>query len=62
MPSVGVVHDRMITGMARGYANLDWSALGLIAAEEAGLRGAPQVAATGTRIRTLLVDPAQLEV
>jgi 3-hydroxyisobutyrate dehydrogenase-like beta-hydroxyacid dehydrogenase len=37
MPSVGVVRDRMITGIARGYADLDWSALGLIAAEEAGL-------------------------
>jgi 3-hydroxyisobutyrate dehydrogenase-like beta-hydroxyacid dehydrogenase len=37
MPSVGVVRDRMITAMARGYADLDWSALGLIAAEEAGL-------------------------
>jgi 3-hydroxyisobutyrate dehydrogenase-like beta-hydroxyacid dehydrogenase len=38
MPSVCVVRDRMITGMARGYADLDWAALGLIAAEEAGLR------------------------
>ncbi len=37
MPSVGVVRDRLITGLARGYADLDWSALGLIAAEEAGL-------------------------
>jgi 3-hydroxyisobutyrate dehydrogenase-like beta-hydroxyacid dehydrogenase len=38
MPSVDVVRDRLITGIARGYAALDWSALGLIAAEEAGLR------------------------
>lgn len=38
MPSVGVVRDRMITGIARGHADLDWSALGLIAAEEAGLQ------------------------
>jgi 3-hydroxyisobutyrate dehydrogenase-like beta-hydroxyacid dehydrogenase len=38
MPSVGVVRDRMLTGIARGYADLDWTALGLIAAEEAGLR------------------------
>jgi hypothetical protein len=38
MPSVDVVHDRMITGMARGHGDLDWSALGLIAAEEAGLK------------------------
>jgi 3-hydroxyisobutyrate dehydrogenase-like beta-hydroxyacid dehydrogenase len=38
MPSVNVVRDRLITGIARGYADLDWTALGLIAAEEAGLR------------------------
>jgi 3-hydroxyisobutyrate dehydrogenase-like beta-hydroxyacid dehydrogenase len=37
MPSVNVVRDRLITGIARGYADLDWSALGLIAAQEAGL-------------------------
>jgi 3-hydroxyisobutyrate dehydrogenase-like beta-hydroxyacid dehydrogenase len=37
MPSVGVVRDRMITGIARGYGDLDWTALGLIAAEEAGI-------------------------
>jgi 3-hydroxyisobutyrate dehydrogenase-like beta-hydroxyacid dehydrogenase len=43
MPSVGVVHDRMISGIARGYAGLDWSALGLIAAEEAGLHVVPHV-------------------
>jgi 3-hydroxyisobutyrate dehydrogenase-like beta-hydroxyacid dehydrogenase len=37
MPSVGVVRDRLIAGIAHGHASLDWSALGLIAAEEAGL-------------------------
>jgi 3-hydroxyisobutyrate dehydrogenase-like beta-hydroxyacid dehydrogenase len=37
MPSVGVVRDRLISGIARGYGDLDWTALGLIAAEEAGL-------------------------
>jgi len=37
MPSVSVVRDRLISGMARGYAELDWSALGLVAAQEAGL-------------------------
>ena len=36
MPSVSVVRDRLMTGIARGYAELDWTALGLIAAEEAG--------------------------
>jgi 3-hydroxyisobutyrate dehydrogenase-like beta-hydroxyacid dehydrogenase len=43
MPSVGVVRDRLITAIARGYGNLDWTALGLIAAEEAGLLPAPAV-------------------
>jgi 3-hydroxyisobutyrate dehydrogenase-like beta-hydroxyacid dehydrogenase len=37
MPSVNVVRDRLITAIARGYAGFDWTALGLIAAEEAGL-------------------------
>jgi 3-hydroxyisobutyrate dehydrogenase-like beta-hydroxyacid dehydrogenase len=37
LPSVQVVQDRLTTGIARGYADLDWSALGLIAAQEAGL-------------------------
>jgi 3-hydroxyisobutyrate dehydrogenase-like beta-hydroxyacid dehydrogenase len=43
MPSVGVVRDRMITGIAHGYAELDWTALGLVAAEEAGIRATPAV-------------------
>lgn len=37
MPTVSVVRDRLLTGIARGYSELDWSALGLLAAEEAGL-------------------------
>jgi 3-hydroxyisobutyrate dehydrogenase-like beta-hydroxyacid dehydrogenase len=37
MPSVSVVRDRMITGLAHGYRELDWSALGLVAAEAAGI-------------------------
>ena len=44
MPSVNVVRDRLITGIARGYGELDWTALGLIAAEEAGLYAVPSVA------------------
>jgi 3-hydroxyisobutyrate dehydrogenase-like beta-hydroxyacid dehydrogenase len=40
-PSAGVVRDRLITGIARGYADLDWTALGLIAAQEAGLQVEP---------------------
>jgi 3-hydroxyisobutyrate dehydrogenase-like beta-hydroxyacid dehydrogenase len=45
MPSVGVVRDRLITGIARGYGELDWTSLGLIAAEEAGLYAVPPVTA-----------------
>ena len=45
MPSVGVVRDRLITAIARGYGELDWTALGLIAAEEAGLYAVPSVTA-----------------
>jgi 3-hydroxyisobutyrate dehydrogenase-like beta-hydroxyacid dehydrogenase len=50
MPSVKVVRDRLIAGMARGYAQLDWSALGLVAAEEAGLDAATQRAGTATLV------------
>jgi 3-hydroxyisobutyrate dehydrogenase-like beta-hydroxyacid dehydrogenase len=45
MPSVGVVRDRLITAIARGYGDLDWTALGLVAAEEAGLGPLTAVAA-----------------
>jgi 3-hydroxyisobutyrate dehydrogenase-like beta-hydroxyacid dehydrogenase len=45
MPSVGVVRDRLITGIARGYGELDWTVLGLVAAEEAGLYAVPPVPA-----------------
>jgi 3-hydroxyisobutyrate dehydrogenase-like beta-hydroxyacid dehydrogenase len=44
MPSVNVVRDRLITGIARGHADLDWTALGLVAAEEAGLNVTPPIA------------------
>jgi 3-hydroxyisobutyrate dehydrogenase-like beta-hydroxyacid dehydrogenase len=37
MPTVEVVRDRLLMGIARGYADLDWTALGLIAAQESGL-------------------------
>ena len=37
MPSVSLVRDRMITAIARGHAALDWTALGLVSLEEAGL-------------------------
>jgi 3-hydroxyisobutyrate dehydrogenase-like beta-hydroxyacid dehydrogenase len=37
MPAASLVHDRLVAMMARGWAELDWSALGLLAAFEAGL-------------------------
>jgi 3-hydroxyisobutyrate dehydrogenase-like beta-hydroxyacid dehydrogenase len=37
MPIASVVHDRFVTALARGNANKDWSVLGRIAAEDAGL-------------------------
>lgn len=37
MPTLAVVHDRLITGIDQGYGNLDWAALGLVAADAAGL-------------------------
>lgn len=49
MPSVSVVRDRLITGIARGHADLDWTALGLIAAEEAALTLAVPPASSGDR-------------
>jgi 3-hydroxyisobutyrate dehydrogenase-like beta-hydroxyacid dehydrogenase/FMN-dependent NADH-azoreductase len=37
MPAASLVHDRLVSVVARGWADLDWSALGLLAAREAGL-------------------------
>jgi hypothetical protein len=37
MPVAAIVHNRLIAMMARGWDDLDWSALGKLAAAEAGL-------------------------
>jgi 3-hydroxyisobutyrate dehydrogenase-like beta-hydroxyacid dehydrogenase len=37
MPSASLVHDRLVALTARGWSQLDWSALGLLAATDAGL-------------------------
>ncbi|HKK08666.1 MAG TPA: NAD(P)-dependent oxidoreductase [Gemmatimonadota bacterium] len=37
MPMASLVHDRYLTGAARGLGALDWAALGRLAAEDAGL-------------------------
>jgi 3-hydroxyisobutyrate dehydrogenase-like beta-hydroxyacid dehydrogenase len=39
MPAASLVHDRLVGMVARGMADLDWSALGLLAARDAGLDG-----------------------
>jgi 3-hydroxyisobutyrate dehydrogenase-like beta-hydroxyacid dehydrogenase len=37
MPIASLVHDRFVTAIARGNAHKDWSILGRVAAEDAGL-------------------------
>lgn len=37
MPIASVLHDRFVTALARGYEARDWSVLGQVAAEDAGL-------------------------
>jgi len=37
MPVASLVHDRLVAMVARGWSGLDWSALGLLAAVDAGL-------------------------
>jgi len=37
MPAASLAHDHLVAMMARGWAELDWSALGLLSAVEAGL-------------------------
>lgn len=37
MPVASAIRDRFLTGMARGWEELDWSALGKVAADAAGL-------------------------
>jgi 3-hydroxyisobutyrate dehydrogenase-like beta-hydroxyacid dehydrogenase len=40
MPAASLVHDRLVATVARGWGELDWSALGLLAASDAGLPSA----------------------
>jgi 3-hydroxyisobutyrate dehydrogenase-like beta-hydroxyacid dehydrogenase len=37
MPFANVVRDRFLSGIANGYGDLDWSAMALVIAEQAGL-------------------------
>ena len=45
MPIASVLRDRFVTAMARGHANSDWSVIGRVAAEDAGLSGAQKASA-----------------
>jgi len=38
MPVASVLHDRFLTGIARGLGEKDWSSIALLAAESAGLK------------------------
>ncbi len=44
MPAASLVHDRLVAMAARGWSELDWSALGLLAAADAGLNNAQKMA------------------
>jgi hypothetical protein len=37
MPAASLIHDHLLTEVARGNGSLDWSALARLAAENAGL-------------------------
>lgn len=37
MPLAGMVHDRLVALLAHGWSDLDWSALGALAARDAGM-------------------------
>jgi 3-hydroxyisobutyrate dehydrogenase-like beta-hydroxyacid dehydrogenase len=41
MPATSLVHDRLVAMMARGWSDLEWSALGLLAAVDSGLEEGP---------------------
>jgi 3-hydroxyisobutyrate dehydrogenase-like beta-hydroxyacid dehydrogenase len=49
MPAASLVHDRLVGMLARGWADLDWSALGLLAARDAGLDDTMPVNGGGER-------------
>jgi 3-hydroxyisobutyrate dehydrogenase-like beta-hydroxyacid dehydrogenase len=40
MPAASLVRDRLVAMLARGWSELDWSALGLLAARDSGLDSA----------------------
>jgi 3-hydroxyisobutyrate dehydrogenase-like beta-hydroxyacid dehydrogenase len=49
MPAASLVHDRLVSLVAAGAGNLDWSALGLLEARDAGLAAIPPSSTTAQR-------------
>ena len=41
MPFASVLHDRLLASVAKGRGGMDWSALALVAGEEAGVDVSP---------------------
>lgn len=37
LPIAGILHDRLMTGLAQGRENLDWSAIAMTQMEESGI-------------------------
>ena len=38
MPTASMLHDRFVSAIAKGRADMDWSAIALGAADDAGLK------------------------
>jgi 3-hydroxyisobutyrate dehydrogenase-like beta-hydroxyacid dehydrogenase len=54
MPAASLVHDRLVATIARGWTELDWSALGLLAASDAGL---PTGMPSGQQLPPVRIEP-----
>jgi 3-hydroxyisobutyrate dehydrogenase-like beta-hydroxyacid dehydrogenase len=38
MPTASLIHDQLVSAMARGYSEMDWAVIAQVAAENAGLQ------------------------
>lgn len=52
MPFASLLHDRFLAASARGRGHLDWSAIALSVAEDAGVGASTPVAPAGVRAGT----------
>ena len=65
MPAASLVHDRLVATVARGWTELDWSALGLLAACDAGcdtgvFSGRPLPPAGSTKVVSARLNSAAM--